>query len=59
MVEELCQNHLTRDDRAALQSVADRDGFRVQLITRIQQGNPVARISEHGVHACFLGAPYR
>jgi hypothetical protein len=44
IVEELCQDHLTRDDRAALQSVADRDGFRVQLITRIQQGNPVARI---------------
>jgi len=59
MVEELCQDHLTRDERAALQGVADRERFRVQLITRIKQGNPVARISEHGVHACFLGAPYK
>ena len=59
MVEELCQDQLTRDERAALQGVADRDGFRVQLIARIQQGNPVARIRKHGVHACFLGAPYR
>jgi hypothetical protein len=59
MVEELCQDHLTRDERAALQGVADRDGFRVPLITRIQQGNSIARISEYGVHACFLGAPYK
>jgi len=59
MIEELYQDHLTRDDSAAVQGAADREGFGVQLITRIKQGNPVARIREHGVHACFLGAPYR
>lgn len=59
MIEKLCQNHLTRDDGPPLQGVADCDGFCVQLIARVKEGNPVARISEHGVHACFLGAPYR
>src|SRR5262249_17045209 len=29
MIEELCQDHLTCDDRMALQGVADCDGFRV------------------------------
>src|SRR5262249_24487078 len=47
MVEKLCQDHLTRDDGPPLQGAADCDGFRVQLIARIQEGNPVARIREH------------
>lgn len=59
MIEELRQNHLAGNNLPALEYLACCDGFGMQLITWVEQGNPVAGMSEHSVHAGFLGTPYR
>ena len=47
------------DDLLEIAIVIRLIGRLPDLIAGVQQGNPVASISKHRVHACFLGAPYR
>ena len=58
MIEKLRQDHLAGNTMSTLERLARCDGLRVQLITRVEQGNPVACICENRVHGRFLGAPY-